>query len=220
MFYPNYLIHFNKNHSSSSGQFISGDGDGDGVLDDHHNYEKNKYIKNNWAIRKGYQNKDGSLTEKGQKAVSARKQNEENEKKMAEEGKKLFKQSKKLKEDFYDYESVDADYDYDSFIETAKKYGLNTKNFSEAKKTAESFAKNNVEYIRSGREIVNKMKDVDSSYWKNKDMKGGLESAKASTMLAAVLGLPILTVAGVVDIASETANYNKYKHLDTRRNNG
>lgn len=35
--YPNYLIHFNKNHSSSTGQFISGDGDGDGVVNDHKN---------------------------------------------------------------------------------------------------------------------------------------------------------------------------------------
>ena len=37
MSYPNYLIHFNKNHSSSTGQFISGDGDGDGIVNDHKN---------------------------------------------------------------------------------------------------------------------------------------------------------------------------------------
>lgn len=35
MSYPSYLIHFNKNHSSSTGQFISGDGDGDGIVNDH-----------------------------------------------------------------------------------------------------------------------------------------------------------------------------------------
>lgn len=38
----NYLAHFNKNHSKANGQFISGDGDGDGVVDDHHNYAQNK----------------------------------------------------------------------------------------------------------------------------------------------------------------------------------
>jgi hypothetical protein len=32
--YPNYLIHFNKNHSKSNGQFVSGDGDGDGIAND------------------------------------------------------------------------------------------------------------------------------------------------------------------------------------------
>lgn len=37
-----YLIHYNKNHSPKNGQFISGDGDADGVRDDHHNYSKNK----------------------------------------------------------------------------------------------------------------------------------------------------------------------------------
>ena len=37
-----YLIHFNKNHSPKNGQFTSGDGDADGVRDDHHNYKKNK----------------------------------------------------------------------------------------------------------------------------------------------------------------------------------
>ena len=40
--YPTYLVHFNKNHSPKNGQFISGDGDGDGVTDDHHNYKTNK----------------------------------------------------------------------------------------------------------------------------------------------------------------------------------
>lgn len=30
-----YLAHFNKNHSSKNGQFTSGDGDGDGIVNDH-----------------------------------------------------------------------------------------------------------------------------------------------------------------------------------------
>ena len=30
-----YLIHYNKNHSKANGQFVSGDGDGDGVANDH-----------------------------------------------------------------------------------------------------------------------------------------------------------------------------------------
>ena len=39
--YPTYLIHFNKNHSNYNGQFTSGDGDGDGIRDDHHHYKQN-----------------------------------------------------------------------------------------------------------------------------------------------------------------------------------
>lgn len=35
-----YLIHYNKNHSKANGQFISGDGDGDGVVNDHANQYK------------------------------------------------------------------------------------------------------------------------------------------------------------------------------------
>ena len=42
MWYPSYLIHYNKNHSSKNGRFVSGDGDGDGISDDHHNYARNK----------------------------------------------------------------------------------------------------------------------------------------------------------------------------------
>lgn len=41
-FNDNYLMHFNKNHSKANGQFISGDGDDDGIIDDHHNYSRNK----------------------------------------------------------------------------------------------------------------------------------------------------------------------------------
>lgn len=33
--YPDYLVHFNKNHSSKNGRFTSGDGDGDGIANDH-----------------------------------------------------------------------------------------------------------------------------------------------------------------------------------------
>lgn len=44
--YGNFLIHYNKNHapkgSKQGGQFVSGDGDGDGIVDDHHHYSKNK----------------------------------------------------------------------------------------------------------------------------------------------------------------------------------
>ena len=35
-----YLIHYNKNHSKTNGQFISGDGDGDGIANDHANQRK------------------------------------------------------------------------------------------------------------------------------------------------------------------------------------
>lgn len=38
--YPDYLVHFNKNHSKANGQFVSGDGDGDGVINDHANQKK------------------------------------------------------------------------------------------------------------------------------------------------------------------------------------
>lgn len=34
MIYPSYLIHYNKNHSKANGQFVSGDGDGDGIVND------------------------------------------------------------------------------------------------------------------------------------------------------------------------------------------
>ena len=37
----NYLCHYNHNHSKANGQFVSGDGDSDGVADEHHRYSKN-----------------------------------------------------------------------------------------------------------------------------------------------------------------------------------
>jgi hypothetical protein len=40
MKYPDYLVHYNKNHSSKTGQFAPGDGDGDGVSNDHANQRK------------------------------------------------------------------------------------------------------------------------------------------------------------------------------------
>lgn len=35
-----YLIHYNKNHSKANGQFVSGDGDGDGQVNDRASQKK------------------------------------------------------------------------------------------------------------------------------------------------------------------------------------
>lgn len=43
-----YLIHFNGNHSSKNGQFITGDGDGDGIIDDQHNDTTKRRLK--WVV--------------------------------------------------------------------------------------------------------------------------------------------------------------------------
>lgn len=40
--YPDYLVHYNKNHSKSNGQFVSGDGDGDGQVNDNQNQQNRK----------------------------------------------------------------------------------------------------------------------------------------------------------------------------------
>lgn len=41
--YSTYLVHFNKNHDSKNGQFTFGDGDADGISDDHSNQKKNRF---------------------------------------------------------------------------------------------------------------------------------------------------------------------------------
>ena len=45
MSYPTYLVHFNKNHSPKNGRFTSGDGDGDGISNDHMNQLKKNVIE-------------------------------------------------------------------------------------------------------------------------------------------------------------------------------
>lgn len=45
MKYPDYLVHYNKNHNPKTGQFAPGDGDGDGVSNDHANRSKNGLTK-------------------------------------------------------------------------------------------------------------------------------------------------------------------------------
>jgi hypothetical protein len=66
----NYLMHFNKNHSPKDGKFTSGDGDGDGITNDHaHRSKKSRtdgwYDYNKDVIRKVdgkyyYIDKDGN----------------------------------------------------------------------------------------------------------------------------------------------------------------
>lgn len=64
-----YLVHFNKNHSSKNGQFASGDGDGDGIADDHHNYAKNKKGKTSGSdIKKS--NTNQGTAKSGKKSIT------------------------------------------------------------------------------------------------------------------------------------------------------
>lgn len=53
MYHTTYLIHYNKNHSKANGQFVSGDGDGDGIVNDHA-HRKNELREKTRNIVKKY----------------------------------------------------------------------------------------------------------------------------------------------------------------------
>ncbi len=211
-----YLIHYNKNHSKANGQFVRGDGDGDGTADEHHRYtNRSKYVMNSWAVRKKFQNKDGTLTELGKRSLAAKKRDDENLKTAKKEANKLFKQSKRLKDDFGGkWDEID---DEDFFSETAKEYGLDTKAYDRAMKIRNDFKDNNKKYISDGSKMVNKMQDIEPERWKNYDRSASYETAKARTILTAVMGLPVLTIAGAINTANEKANYDRYKFLDEQK---
>ena len=149
-----YLIHFNKNHSSKDGRFVSGDGDGDGIANDH------KYRKDRWAIKKGYQNKNGSLTDKGKQVLKSRRQYESSAKSMTSEMNKLKKVNKQIRNVANDHESYVED-----VIEEAKKYGVNTKALESALKNYKS---SSYEQASAGATLCNRMKDVNVDYLNKK----------------------------------------------------
>ena len=45
-----YLVHYNKNHSKANGQFVSGDGDGDGQVNDSQ-YNKDGHKKGVYSAK-------------------------------------------------------------------------------------------------------------------------------------------------------------------------
>lgn len=65
-----YLVHYNKNHSKTNGQFISGDGDSDGVVDDHHNYKKNKVTVNTKSSSGIYKSYDDGKEKKYKQTIT------------------------------------------------------------------------------------------------------------------------------------------------------
>lgn len=113
-----YLIHFNKNHSPKNGQFISGDGDADGVRDDHHNYSKNKvtspkngsvkYTKDGRKIGKKLNTFDYIKTDRMEKS----RQKFSREFSETESGKKAIKKSEKADKEFQKKDAKADPYDY------------------------------------------------------------------------------------------------------------
>lgn len=54
--YPTYLVHFNRNHDSKNGQFTYGDGDADGITNDHKNQRRDKVNAHHQKINQGFEN--------------------------------------------------------------------------------------------------------------------------------------------------------------------
>lgn len=66
MHYSNYLIHYNKNHSKANGQFVSGDGDGDGISNDHAHRSENSSGRRGSIRDGGYSKTEGYQKGKSQ----------------------------------------------------------------------------------------------------------------------------------------------------------
>ena len=62
--YSSYLRHMNENHSPKTGQFISGDGDGDGITKDHKNqrsFNSTKASRISKTVSEGSRNLSSNL---------------------------------------------------------------------------------------------------------------------------------------------------------------
>lgn len=133
MNYPSYLIHFNKNHSSKNGQFINGDGDGDGTADEHHRYTKNKKLakytggsKEDLKKANRYKlgniiNKELSKTKNREYRDAAEKYRSDIQKKAEILAKEKFNEKKKKDKtlDSYDYEDM-VDEFFDKYFNNLK----------------------------------------------------------------------------------------------------
>ena len=106
-----------------------------------------------WGVRR-YQNKDGTLTSEGKKRVSDYKTMKQKNKDVATEGKKLFGQDKRLKEDFGSFDQID---DADFFEYVARMYGLNTEQYWSKVVDSRNFYRDNKKSIDTGRKIVSKL---------------------------------------------------------------
>ena len=103
MSYPSYLIHYNKNHSKANGQFVRGDGDGDGTADEHH-----RYTKDGRKIGKKLNTLDYIKTNRMEKS----RQKFSREFSETKKGKKLSNKTKKADEEFQKKDSKADPYDY------------------------------------------------------------------------------------------------------------
>lgn len=195
MSYPSYLIHFNPNHDPKTGQFT--------------------YVKNSWAIRKGYQNKDGSISEKGKKALQARKEDQQAGAGLQKETNKLLKLSKKLRDDFGD----DPDMYDELFEETAKDYGLNTKKFHEELEKRNKYQellrndKERYRLVKDGQEMYRRMRDLNPDFYKKGYIENRSTGTLASALIAAVYGMPTIATITAISAIPEKIEENKYKKV-------
>lgn len=204
MSYPSYLIHFNPNHDPKTGRFT--------------------YVKNPWAIRKGYQNKDGTISELGKKALQMKKDHIKYEGAIEREANKLFKQSKYLREGFgNDYGQVD---DEEYFEYVARDNGLDTTAYAKAvEKKNEWYKKlsnSDSKLIQTGYEMTQRMRDLDPKFYE-KELgynNSKSDSKKAEAIFLAVMGLAPLSILSLAESSAIKKEEELYRKAHEEAKNG
>lgn len=157
MGYPTYLVHYNKNHDKL-GRFGSGDGDGDGIVDDHHNQ---KEAKKAYKALKG----NGKNSKRGKEAEAKAMQRARNDEKFVKAKEEFKAQEKKYKysiskinDKLSRAEAIDtreAWNSYDRFLQKAKS--------NKSKEYAKAQAAFNKESERIAKEFCGKYADKNIS---------------------------------------------------------
>lgn len=164
MAYPNYLIHYNKNHSKKNGQFVSGDGDGDGTADEHHRYSKNgikEESKGDWDYHKPGDRKYRKKLEK----MGAQRKKYDSDFENSEDGKKARVKMESLLNEYKKLQ-IKSEKKPVYFDEETYEWRYKDKKFDEKiRQAARDSEAGEIEYFsKKGEYVCNKLLEKNSAY--------------------------------------------------------
>lgn len=198
-----YIMHANRNHDPKTGQFTNGDGDGDGIIDDHHNQGKDGVKKKKKSTRTITVNLNYSKRPKNERLERMKRENSVD--KLAIKKEASLQKLSRIASNSEEIERIRQE-NKTARLQAREAAKLQKQAINNARKDAERFSKQ--QYAMKKKAVSKLDRDYDKAL---KNVEKGIKKSKRGKTSAAIslLTLDPIGLASSVALMNSGSQYVK-----------